>query len=88
MKLTPNRVVALATAGLSLVLAVLPVVGNFDWTSTAGAIAGLAAVAGIALKWLDGWQKHEAEEAFVAREAAWVAQQPATKVDIPWDDHT
>lgn len=56
-----NRIVAIATAVLSLAIAVLPVLGNFDWQSTAGALAGIAAVATVALKWLDGWQKHEAE---------------------------
>jgi hypothetical protein len=61
--LLPNRVVALATALVSLVLAVLPVVGNFDWTSTAGALAGIIGVLTIASKWLTGWQAHENNEA-------------------------
>lgn len=55
----PNRVVAVAAAVLSLALAVLPVVGNFDWTSTAGVLAGVVAVLSVTLKWLDGWQQHE-----------------------------
>lgn len=55
-----NRVVAIATAILALILALVPVVGNFDWTSTAGVLAGIGAIAAIVVKWLDGWQKHEA----------------------------
>lgn len=62
MNLPANRVVAIATAILSLGLAVLPVVGNFDWTSTAGVLAGVIAVLGIAAKWLDGWQKWETNQ--------------------------
>lgn len=57
-----NRVVAIATAVLTLALAVVPVVGNFDWTSTAGILAGIGAVAAIALRWLDGWQRWETGE--------------------------
>lgn len=55
----PNRVVALATALIGLVLALVPVIGNFDWTSTAGILAGIGAVAAIANRWLIGWQLHE-----------------------------
>lgn len=55
-----NRVVAIAAAVISLALAVLPVLGNFDWTSTAGVIAGIVAVLGVTQTWLLGWQKHEA----------------------------
>src|SRR3954452_5825554 len=54
-----NRVVALATAILTLTLAIVPVVGNFDWTSTAGILAGIGAVAAVAVKWLQGWQQYE-----------------------------
>lgn len=56
----PNRVVAIAGAVISLALAVLPVVLNFDWTSTAGCIAGIIAILGIVQSWLKGWQEHEA----------------------------
>lgn len=55
----PNRVVAVAGALISLALALLPVIANFDWRSTAGAIAGIVAVLGIVQKFLDGWQAHE-----------------------------
>lgn len=58
-----NRAVALAVALLALVAGLAPVIANFDWTSTAGVIAGLAAVSAVANKWLDGWQKHEDREA-------------------------
>jgi hypothetical protein len=57
-----NRVVALATAALTLILAVIPVVGNFDWTSTAGIIAGIIAILGIVNRWLAGWSSYETAE--------------------------
>lgn len=60
--MTPNRIVALATAVLSLCVAVLPAIANLDWTSTAGLLTGLAGVCAVALKWLDGWQKHEGRQ--------------------------
>jgi hypothetical protein len=58
--MTPNRTVAVVSALISLALGILPVVGNFDWQSTAGVIAGIVAVLGVTQKWLDGWIKHEA----------------------------
>ncbi len=61
--MAPNRVVAIGVAILSLVLAILPTLAQFDWTSTAGVIAGIGGVAAVALKWLDGWQLHEDREA-------------------------
>lgn len=60
-----NRVVAIAAAVISLALAVLPVLADMDWTSTAGVIAGIIAVLGVAQTWLSGWQKHEARTAVV-----------------------
>lgn len=57
-----NRVVAVVSVLISLALAVLPVVANFDWTSTAGVIAGIVAVLGVVSKWLEGWQAHEARQ--------------------------
>jgi hypothetical protein len=54
-----NRVVAIAVAGFGFVAAIAPVAANLDWTSTAGIIAGVGTVAAVAVKWLDGWQKHE-----------------------------
>lgn len=59
----PNRIVAVIAALISLALALLPVIANFDATSTAGVIAGILAILGIVQKWLEGWQKHEAREA-------------------------
>lgn len=59
-----NRIVVLVTALLGLAAAVLPVAANMDWTSTAGVIGGAAVAAAAAVKWLDGWQRHEDREAF------------------------
>lgn len=57
--MAPNRVVAIAVAILTLILAILPTLASFDWTSTAGILAGIGGVAAVTLKWLDGWQLHE-----------------------------
>lgn len=75
----PNRVVAVIATLISLALAVLPVVANFDWTSTAGIIAGVVAVLGVTQKWLEGWQKHEARESVAVSPVAVV---PADKGDV------
>jgi protein-S-isoprenylcysteine O-methyltransferase Ste14 len=61
-----NRIVALVTALVGLAGAVAPAVANMDWSSTAGVIAGVGVVAAAAIKWLDGWQKHEARTAGTA----------------------
>lgn len=57
-----NRVVALTTALLTLVLAALPVLADMDWTSTAGIVAGIIAVLGIVNRWLAGWSNWEIAE--------------------------
>jgi hypothetical protein len=66
---TPNRIVAIASSVIALALAVLPVVANMDWASTAGIIAGVVAILGVTQKWLDGWQKWEAHVADVNPQA-------------------
>lgn len=66
--LTPNRVVALLTALTGLAAAVAVPLANLDWSSTAGVIAGVGAIAAAAVKWLDGWQKHEQNVVDVTRQ--------------------
>lgn len=61
-----NRIVAIASSVLLLVMALMPVIANFDWRSTAGIMAGIPAVAAIAYKWLHGWQLWEAPQAAIA----------------------
>lgn len=61
-----NRVVAVSVSVLALILGVLPVIANFDWTSTAGILGSLGVVLGIVYKWLDGWQKHEEQIAIMS----------------------
>lgn len=58
----PNRLVAVALAVCGFAAAVLPVAANLDWTSTAGVLGGLGAVAAAAVTWLLGWQKWEASQ--------------------------
>ena len=58
----PNRLAAYGTAAIALLAGLAPLVGNLDWESTAGIIAGLAAILGVAVKWLDGYSKWERGE--------------------------
>lgn len=64
----PNRIAVWLTAGAALAAALAPVVGNLDWTSTAGVVAGISAITAVVYKWLDGWQKHEERQAFAGVE--------------------
>lgn len=66
MKITPNRVAVILTALTGLAGAIAPAVANLDPTSTAGIVAGLGTIAAAVVKWLDGWQKHEAHQANLA----------------------
>lgn len=43
----------------ALAAALTPALANLDLTSTAGLAAGVIALAGVVIKWLDGWQKYE-----------------------------
>lgn len=54
-----NRIVILGTSVITLLLAILPAVLNFDWSSTAGIIAAIVFILGALRTWLEGWQKHE-----------------------------
>lgn len=56
----PNRIAVYLTALAALLAALAPVVADLDWTSTAGVIAGLLAIAKIVDTWLKGWQQYEA----------------------------
>jgi hypothetical protein len=67
----PNRIVALLTpfaaagiaAGTAWVAQHFPGLPAFNATElTAFALAGVATVIGLAYKWLDGWQAHEARQ--------------------------
>lgn len=59
MKLAPNRIAVYLTALAALAGAIAPVLGDMDWTSTAGIIAALLALVTVVSKWLDGWQAYE-----------------------------
>jgi hypothetical protein len=58
-----GRWVTIGTVVIGVVAAALPVLGNMDFSSTSGIIAGLVAVSAVIVKYLDGWQKHEARQA-------------------------
>ena len=58
----PNRLAVYITGLIALLAGLLPLVGNLDWTSTAGVIAGLLAILGVVYKWLDNWGKWERGE--------------------------
>lgn len=57
----PNRLATMLLMVFGVAAAVLPVVANMDWTSTAGVIAGLGAISAALLTWLKGWKDNEAE---------------------------
>lgn len=57
--MTPNRIAIYFTALAALATALAPVLADLDTTSTAGLIAGLAALAGVVGVWLRGWQRYE-----------------------------
>jgi hypothetical protein len=58
----PNRVVVYLTTGAGAATAAVAVLENTDPTTTAGLVAGYFGAVAAALKWLEGWQKHEASE--------------------------
>jgi hypothetical protein len=65
-----GRWVTIGTIVIGVVAAALPVVGNMDFSSTSGIIAGLVAVSAVIVKYLDGWQKHEERQALGVVSAA------------------
>ena len=75
-----NRKVALAGALISLALALLPVILDFDWRSTAGVIAGIIAVLGIVQKFLEGWSNWETAD---IKERTAVLRVAAADVEVP-----
>lgn len=58
----PNRLAVYATALGALALGLLPLVGNLDWTSTAGVLGAIAAIGGVVGIWLFNWGKYERAE--------------------------
>lgn len=62
--LSPPRLAAYITAVVGLLTALSPVVANLDITSTAGIIAGAAAVLGTYATWAKGWRAYEADERY------------------------
>lgn len=60
--MSPNRVAVYLTAVAGIAGAVSVPVANLDTTSTVGVLGGLVTVLGAVVKWLDGWQKHEARQ--------------------------
>ena len=55
----PNRIAVYLTVAAGLLGALAPVVADLDIESVAGIAAGLAAIAAVVYKWLEGWQKYE-----------------------------
>ena len=58
----PNRLAVYLTGAIALLAGLLPLVGNLDWESTAGVIAGLTAIALVVREWLVNWGKWERGE--------------------------
>ena len=55
----PNRIAVYLTVAAGLLGALAPVIADLDIESVAGIAAGLAAIAAVVYKWLEGWQKYE-----------------------------
>jgi len=61
MKLpAPNRIAVYLTAGAGLATAVAVPLAELDTSSVVGVVGGLAAIATVVHKFLEGWQRHEA----------------------------
>lgn len=58
----PNRVAVYLTVGAGAATAAAGPLAGADTTTTIGIIAGYAGSVGAVVKWLDGWQKHEASQ--------------------------
>ena len=58
----PNRMAVYLTGAIALILGLVPLVGNLDWTSTAGVLAALAAIGVVVREWLVNWGKWERGE--------------------------
>lgn len=58
----PNRMAVYLTGFIALCAGLLPLIGNLDWESTAGVIAGLTAIAAVVREWLVNWGKWERGE--------------------------
>lgn len=60
MKLpAPNRIAVYLTGLAGLATAIAVPVAELDTSSTVGVVGGLAAIVGVAVKFLEGWQRHE-----------------------------
>ena len=55
----PNRIALYFTAFAALCAAVVPVVADFDTSSTVGVIGGVGALAAVVGVWLYNWGKYE-----------------------------
>jgi hypothetical protein len=58
----PNRMAVYITGAISLLVGVTPLIGDLDWTSTAGLLASLVPILGVAVVWLNNWGKWERGE--------------------------
>ena len=58
----PNRLAVYLTGAIALLAGLAPLIGNLDWESTAGVVAGLLAISAIVREWLINWGKWERGE--------------------------
>ena len=58
----PNRMAVYITGAIALLAGLTPLIGNLDWESTAGIVAGLIAILGVVVVWLQNWGKWERGE--------------------------
>lgn len=62
----PNRVVLVILFVCGVAAAALPAAANLDWTSTAGVLGGLAAIATAIVTFVRGWQQWEQTQTMFA----------------------
>ena len=55
----PNRLAVYLTTGAGLATAVAVPLAELDTSSAVGVVGGLAAIAAVVHKWLEGWQRYE-----------------------------
>lgn len=83
--MSPNRIAVYLTALAALAAALAPVLADLDTASTAGIIAGLAALAGVVVTWLRGWQRYEDRLEFTRDEELAEPLDPEA-TDVPRDE--
>ena len=74
----PNRIAVYFTAAAALAAAVVPVLADFDTSSTVGVVGGIGAFSAVIGVWLYNWGKYEERTDIQA-----VTEEQMASVDVP-----